>query len=303
MAGAPITPPHLHVESRVGFSEGKWQGWDSDCQARALSQQHRGIWDSRLQTEPAGPGSKEVRPREGGPFHFPDPRGAPSLTPGALAKCRKDLDLRRSLGKLAFLISTRELQHPPLKDVSVSVQMYSYFKRNDISTERPKRLPLLSHCRVRCPTPSAWFKATSQLSARGQFVPRPSCKTLLEKGKHRRHLECPQRQPGMFPSKASGFPFITISLLMQNQDTTAFCREETLTPRPSESQDYGMVVWEGTPPLTAQSRTPRLREAKDWPKVTQPVVAEPARKPGLLTSAGPPLCSSLSKASASSPLG
>lgn len=38
-----------------------------------------------------------------------------------------------------------------------------------------------------------------------------------------------------------------------------------------------MVVREGTQPLTVQSWTRRLREAQDWPKVTQLVAAEPAR--------------------------
>lgn len=154
--------------------QGRWRGgsvelprgggragtWTS--QPRALCQHHRGIQNSRQQTQPVGPGPEEARPLQGGPFISLDPE-RPRHCPWRPCQVPESLELTRSRGERAFLMWTRELtasclqpfQHLPLEDLSISAPKHSYFRGgrdSDISTDDGNSSPLwLPLCGIKMP--------------------------------------------------------------------------------------------------------------------------------------------------------
>lgn len=129
----------------------------------------------------------------------------------------------------------------------------SYLKRDrddDIRTDGLKCLPPPSHCGGGRPSPPGQVQGPLSIQwLETNFSPGQPRRPFQKKRSAGSIWNAHQgSQPSTFLPKGSEFPFTTISLVIENQESTIFSEEETWTLPSFHSQDCGPVVLEGTRP-------------------------------------------------------
>lgn len=80
----------------------------------------------------------------------------------------------------------------------------------------------------------------------------------------RQHVEHPRLQSGTFPSHSSEFSCVTISLLIENQDSVIFLQRKMLMLQSFGSQGYGTVILERIQPPPLTELDTKAQRSQDW---------------------------------------